>query len=144
MSPAAYAIDPELAPALAEVAERTAGEPAAARGDWRALRKIAEANMRRLAELERDGIPDVELRDFETASSDGARLALCWYARTGSRPGSAAVFAHGGGMIAGDLNMYDPMLSRYAHVTGVRDPLVAGADRHRPRSRPSRRWRCRS
>ncbi len=123
MSPARYAVDPELAPVLAEMAQRTAGDPVAARGDWRALREIADANMRWLAELERQQMPEVELRDFETVSPDGARIRLRWYARLESNPGAAVLFAHGGGMIAGDLDVYDPMVSRYADVTGV--PFVS-------------------
>ena len=123
MSPAAYAVDPELAPVLAEMAQRTAGDPVAARGDWRALREIADANMRWLAELEREGMPEVELRDFETVSPDGARIGLRWYARPESASTAAVLFVHGGGMIAGDLDVYDPMVSRYADVTGV--PFVS-------------------
>ena len=123
MSPGGYAVDPELASVLTEMAQRTAGDPVAARGDWRALREIVEANMRWLAELERAGMPEVELRDFETVTPDGARIALRWYAQPESTPGSAVLFAHGGGMIAGDLDVYDPMVSRYADATGM--PFVS-------------------
>jgi acetyl esterase/lipase len=119
VSPPGYAVDPELAPVLAEIAERTAGDPVAARGDWRTLREIVEANLRWLAEIERETMPDVDLRDFETASPDGAGIRLRWYARHRSSPGSAVLFVHGGGLIAGDLDVYDPMVTRYANVTGV-------------------------
>ncbi len=119
MSPAGYAVDAELAPVLAELAERARREPPVARGDWRALRENAEADMRWLAELERQALPDIELRDFSTISPDGARIGLRWYAKAGSAPGSAVVFAHGGGMIAGNLDVYDPMVSRYVNDSGV-------------------------
>jgi acetyl esterase/lipase len=119
VSASGYAVDAELAPVLAELAERARGEPAVARGDWRALRENAEANMRYLAELEREQLPDVELRDFTTLSADGPRIDLRWYAKLGSAPGSAVVFAHGGGMIAGNIDMYDPMVTRYVNDTGM-------------------------
>ncbi len=119
MSPAGYVVDAELAPVLAELAERARHEPPVARGDWRALRENAEADMRWLAELEREAMPDVELRDFSVVSPDGTEIGLRWYTKAGSAPGSAVVFAHGGGMIAGNLDVYDPMVIRYVNDTGV-------------------------
>ncbi|MGA2009303.1 MAG: alpha/beta hydrolase [Solirubrobacteraceae bacterium] len=113
---APYAVDPEVAAGVAELA----GEPqVVARGDWRELRRVAGEGMRRLAELEARPRPAIEVRAFAVRAPDGASIDVRWYARRGAPPGSAVVFAHGGGLIAGDLDLYDGMVSRYADETGA-------------------------
>lgn len=120
-------MDPEIAAGVAAVA----GEPpAVARGDWEALRRVVTDGMRDLAELEAAPRPAVHTRDFSASAPDGASLALRWYARRDSSPGAAVLFAHGGGMIAGDLDLYDGMVSRYVDESGV--PFMSVAYRLAP------------
>ena len=57
--------------------------------------------------------------EIASALSDGAKIELRWYERRGSRPGSAVVYAHGGGMILSDVDKYDPVVSAYVDGTGV-------------------------
>ena len=35
-----------------------------------------------------------------------------WYTRDGEQPGSAVLYAHGGGMIASSAEIYDPPVAR--------------------------------
>jgi acetyl esterase/lipase len=112
-------LDPEVAAGLERFAAGGAGGPAPARGDWRALRELLTADMTRLAAAESASRPNVEKADFEVASADGEPLAVRWYRPRGTQPGSAVVFVHGGGMIAGDIDLYDGMVSGYVDRAGV-------------------------
>lgn len=115
-----YRLDPELAPILAALAEQAAaGAPARQRGDWQALRESGHAGLAYMASL----VPPVEgiktATHFATAA-DGTAIELRWYT-TGdaAAPGSAVVYAHGGGMMLGNLDLYDSLLSWYVARTGV-------------------------
>jgi acetyl esterase/lipase len=67
--------------------------------------------------------PDVEATDFHVEAADGASLLLRWYAKRGSSPGSAIYYCHGGGMIRGSVDLFDPMVARYVGLTGI--PLLS-------------------
>jgi acetyl esterase/lipase len=141
-----YVLDPQLAAGLERFAAGGAGGPAGsgaggpagggaggpppARGDWRALRELLTADMTRLAAVESASRPDVETVDFEVTSGDGVPLPLRWYRPRGPQPGSAVVFAHGGGMIAGDIDLYDGMVSGYVDRAGV--PFLSVGYRRAP------------
>jgi acetyl esterase/lipase len=109
-------MDPEVA---AGVAALSGSPPAPARGDWEALRRVVTDGMTDLAQIEAAPRPAVKARDFSASAPDGASLALRWYAHRDSSPGAAVLFAHGGGMIAGDLDLYDGMVSRYVDESRV-------------------------
>lgn len=57
-----------------------------------------------------------------TVVLDGAELELRIY-RPAQASGSAALYVHGGGMIGGSVEFYDPMVRSYVQASGV--PLVA-------------------
>jgi acetyl esterase/lipase len=114
-----HTLDEQVAAGLERFAASSAPAPAPARGDWRALREVVSADMARLAASEAVTRPQVATADFTTQSAEGTPLALRWYQRRGTVPGSAVVFAHGGGMIAGDVDSYDGMVSGYVARTGV-------------------------
>jgi acetyl esterase/lipase len=118
-APARHTLDPELAAGLERFAAGGAGGPSPARGDWQALRRLLTADMERLAAAESVPRPNVETVDFEAAVDDGELLALRWYHPRGTQPGSAVVFVHGGGMIAGDIDLYDGMVSGYVDRADV-------------------------
>ena len=63
--------------------------------------------------------PCVEIKPFFTQSIDGAQIELRWYEKAGSQPGSAFVYAHGGGMILSDAAKYDSVVAAYVASTGV-------------------------
>jgi acetyl esterase/lipase len=63
--------------------------------------------------------PDVQLTSFSTMTKDGTPIELRWYTKKNATPGSAVVYVHGGGMILGNLDMYDAVVSAYVTATGV-------------------------
>jgi acetyl esterase/lipase len=115
----AYTLDPDVAAALAALAE--AGSPPP-RGDWRALRVRGNAGQAYFASIT-PKFSGVDIATHFTVSSDGAPIELRWYTVAGSAPGSAVVYAHGGGMVLGSLDAYDSLLSWYVAVSGV--PFLA-------------------
>ena len=56
---------------------------------------------------------------FTTSSFDGAEITLRWYRAHDAFPGSAVVYLHGGGMIAGSAELYEPLVRAYVEWTGV-------------------------
>ena len=136
-----YELDPELVPVLAALAQRAAaagragaaGRPGGAaappRGDWKALRLAGEAGQAYLATLVPPSSGVRTSTHFATAP-DGAAIELRRYAKPGSAPGSAVVYAHGGGMIMGSLDLYDEVIGWYVDQTGV--PFVSVGYRRAP------------
>lgn len=68
----------------------------------------------------------------ELATADGATIPLRWYARKDApgEPGPAALYLHGGGMIAGHAEMFDGYVSRYASASGT--PILSPGYRLAP------------
>ncbi len=135
-------MDPEVAAAMAPIAEAAAGTTPPPPGDWQA-RRVALDEM--LATMTAAWSPPADvtvgkmLATAGGATPVGARL----YRRGGGQPGSLAVYLHGGRMFLGSLDMYDPICRRYTHLSGV--PLLSVdfrfAPEHptRPRSRTATR-----
>ena len=114
-----YELDAEIAPAMAALAAGSAGAQAPARGDWRAVRATAEAGQAYLDTLT-PASPGVSSTSFTTSTSDGVgEIELRWYTRAGASLGPAVVYAHGGGMIGGSLDLYDKVVSWYVAQAGV-------------------------
>jgi acetyl esterase/lipase len=114
-----YQLHPELAPAMAALATKAAGAPVPARGDWRAVRVAASAGLAYMATITPSSA-GVTSTSFRTATSDGEdEIELRWYTKDGTAPGSAVVYTHGGGMIAGSLDLYDQVVSWYVAESGV-------------------------
>jgi acetyl esterase/lipase len=114
----ALSMDPQvlaaMAPLMAMMAEAT--PPPA--GDWQTRRQNVDGLLAMLAE----GQPtptDVKRTEYELTTADGGTLALRWYTRNGQTPGSAVLYLHGGGMILGSLELYDPTVARYVSASGV-------------------------
>ena len=87
-------VDPQVAAALA-AAEGSAGIPAPAPGDWKALRARANAGQAYLASLIAPSA-NVTISTCAAAATDGTPVGLRWYTRRGPAPGSAVIYAHGG------------------------------------------------
>jgi acetyl esterase/lipase len=114
-----YQVDPELAAVLAVIARANGDTPVPERGDWKALRRGGSAGQAYLASLIAPSA-NVSATSYTATAADGAPIGLRWYAKLGSAaPGSAVVYAHGGGMVMGNLDVYDTLLSLYVTMTGV-------------------------
>jgi acetyl esterase/lipase len=117
----AYTLDPDIAAALAILAQTGSVTPPA-RGDWQALRASGNAGQAYFASITPQ-FSGIAVTTYSTTSTDGAPIDLRWYTRDGDSPGSAVLYAHGGGMVLGSLDSYDSLLSWYVAVTGV--PFLA-------------------
>jgi acetyl esterase/lipase len=124
-----YALDPELVTVMEALAQRSRNTPRPRRGDWQALRDIGNAGQKYLATL----VPSssgVHNSTYVATAADGASLELRWYTTDIAGPGSAVVYAHGGGMVLGSIDLYDELMSFYVDRTGV--PFLAVAYRLAP------------
>lgn len=122
--------DPEIAAVLQQAAGSPRPAPPA-RGDWQTLRANTEGLMAALAPAARPA--SVHATEHSTTTWDGEALTLRWYTRKGSHPGSAVVYAHGGGLVCGTLDLYDGIISRYVETTGV--PFLGVEYRRAPEAR---------
>jgi acetyl esterase/lipase len=114
-----YELDAELAPAMAALAAQAAEAQAPARGDWQAVRTASAAGLAYLDTLT-PASQDVTTTSFTTSTRDGRdEIELRWHTKTSAAPGAAVVYAHGGGMIGGSLDLYDKVVSWYVAQTGV-------------------------
>ncbi|MFE4667505.1 alpha/beta hydrolase [Streptomyces sp. NPDC056716] len=122
-----FALDAQLMEAVraAMAAAGSARPEPAPRDDWKARRTNSERAWTALGGvLPRH--PEVVRTDHEFVSYDGAKVLARWYTPPGpaaDRPGPAAVYVHGGGMIAGSVDLHDPVIAAYAADSGV--PLLA-------------------
>lgn len=118
-----FTLDAELTAMFAAVAA-AGGEPvnATPRGDALALRETSDAMLAAIGQMERP-TPSVSRTDFDVTLADGSTILLRWYSRAQSSPGSALVYAHGGGMICASVDLYDPLVGTYVEDTGV--PILA-------------------
>jgi acetyl esterase/lipase len=96
-----YELDAELAPVLASGRRDRCGRPGP-HGHPRAL--LTGRDHHAVHHPTSDGNDEIELR---------------WYTNGGTAPGSAIVYAHGGGMIGRSLDLYDKVVCRYVRRTGV-------------------------
>ncbi|MEV7045564.1 alpha/beta hydrolase [Amycolatopsis sp. NPDC051061] len=113
-----YAIDPELGAVLAGLA---AGEGPVI-DDWRSLRVAGEGGQGWYGQQVPAwpaGYPTVEAQTWQVGADEGAVLRARWVTRKGHSPGSAVVFAHGGGMVLGTIDLWDPLVAGYVAATGV-------------------------
>ncbi|HEY2061401.1 MAG TPA: alpha/beta hydrolase [Amycolatopsis sp.] len=120
-----FTVDPQLSTILAPMA----GIPQPAAGDVEGRRAVLEAMMAQTAALQPTP-GDVVTTDFHAVAEDGAKILLRWYAKTGAAPGPAALYLHGGGMILGNVALYDGPIARYVSATGV--PMLAADYRLAP------------
>lgn len=127
----AFSWDPELA-AILEAAAAAMGEapPPPPRGDAIGLREVTNPMMAAMVEAW-PGDPSVTRTSHRTTSShDGAEIALHWFEKKNSSPGSGVLYAHGGGMICGSVDLYVPVIETYVAATGV--PMLAVSYRLAP------------
>src|SRR4030088_2297371 len=113
----AFTLDPDIAVAIEAMAGQLAPLTSAARGDWKALRDASNSILAAMASIFQP-TPTVTITAHSITTNDGSRVAARWCAKEGPAPGSAVLYAHGGGMIAGDISAYDASLVPYVEQTG--------------------------
>jgi acetyl esterase/lipase len=109
--------DPEIAAVFAALAEAP-DVPVTDRGDALGLREIADAGLVQMNEFAPD-LPDVTRTDHVVPTADGSSILVRLYRTSSTLPGSAVVYAHGGGMICGSMASYDRLVAGYVEATGV-------------------------
>jgi acetyl esterase/lipase len=118
----ALMLDPEVAVALEPMATAMADTVPPPVGDVQSRRPMIEDVMAKTAAAQ--PLPtDVKVTDFYATVTDGTKLLLRWYVKDDAAPGPAALYLHGGGMIAGSVALYDGPVSRYVSNSGV--PMLA-------------------
>ena len=114
-----YTLDRELAPAMAALAEHAAEAARPARDDWQAVRAAASTGLAYMASIT-PASSGVVTTSFATATSDGqGDIELRWYTTADAMPGPAVIYSHGGGMLAGSVDLYHEVVSRYVAESGV-------------------------
>lgn len=104
-----YSLDPEVDEALAQLAAGGTA-PVPARGDWQTLRKNGTAGQTYMASMT-PAVHGVTTTKYHVTASDGVELELRWYQNGHRSASSAVVYAHGGGVVLGNLDTYDSLLS---------------------------------
>jgi acetyl esterase/lipase len=110
--------DPEVAAVLAPMAEEMANAPHFEVGDVDGRRAALEPFLG-AANGAQPMPTDVKMDDFHTRSFDGTEIMLRWYTKEGAATGAAAVYLHGGGMILGNVSLFDGPVARYVSASGV-------------------------
>lgn len=110
-------IDIELGAVLAALAAATPPEPLPV-GDWKSRRAAMNTVYRELeaASVRVDG---VDSADLTVPSGDGHQVPVRLFRVPGSLPTALLVYLHGGGMIAGSVDVYEQVCRRYAVDAGV-------------------------
>jgi len=111
-------LDPEVAEALEPMEARAADQTPPPVGDV-LTRRTSQEELVKHAE---DAVPmagDVVITDYQVTTPDGPQILARWYAKQGSSPGSAVLYTHGGGMIAGNVGQLDKTLAQYVSASGV-------------------------
>jgi acetyl esterase/lipase len=126
-------MDPEVQQALSKIRTLMGSTERPPRGDWKTRRKHGEAMFAASAKL--TPVPsDVATRDVLIRSYDGAEIRLRLFEKKDTRrPGSAVLYLHGGGMVLGNVEVFDAILRRLASQSGV--PIV-GVDYRLPPEHP--------
>jgi acetyl esterase/lipase len=118
----AFSYDPQIESALkdllAAMGEVFQPEP----GDWKSLRDGINTMMTSMQTVV-PVFPDVVQTRYKIIAGDGTEIALRWYTKKGAASGAAVLYLHGGGMICGSVDLYNPLVSAYVDATGV--PMLA-------------------
>ncbi|MDN5299344.1 MAG: hypothetical protein PWP51_1897 [Clostridiales bacterium] len=111
----AFSLDPEIKALLSKSAQSATSIE---RGDWQTIRATYSAMWNAMAAVA-PKYPDVERKSFSVMVKDGTMIDLRWYTKKGSNPGSAVVYAHGGGKILGSVEGHDSIVANYVSQSGV-------------------------
>ncbi|WP_410872080.1 alpha/beta hydrolase [Nocardia sp. A7] len=116
----AFTLDPQVADALAPMATAMADSTPPPVGDVAGRRAILEQVIAH-ADTAQPAASDVTITDHSMITADGATILVRWYERDdrSTEPGPAAIYLHGGGMILGNVGLFDGSVSRYVSASGT-------------------------
>jgi len=119
-----YSYDPQIQEVLAAMRAAYGDMPVSAAGDWQGLRQQSNSSLAAM-KVAAPASKNVALTDYRTSARDGTDIALRWYTKkvVSAPRGSAVLYLHGGGMICGSIDLYDPLICSYVDGTGV--PMLA-------------------
>lgn len=114
-----YRLDDQLAQALAQLPPEFLSMPDPPANDVRALRNRINYQYTEMGRLAPPVPAGVDREDVSIPVGGDVSLEARWYSKGGARPGSAVVYAHGGGQVAGTLDHYDRRMRVYVAETSV-------------------------
>lgn len=114
----ALEMDPEVAVAMAPLAEAAVGTTPPPPGDWRTRRAAVDELISQFTGSWTTPV-DVDVTDFAASAADGTPIPLRLYRKAGSAPGSLVVYLHGGGMFLCSIDTHDPICRSYTAASGV-------------------------
>lgn len=114
-----YSFDPEIIAAMSSFMEQNPPGPFPEKGNPLMLRESLNtfyANLSNLFPIH----TDVRTEDFTIKTSVGTEIKLRWYIPADKvDSGSAILYLHGGGRVAGSMELYDRIVANFAHLSGV-------------------------
>jgi acetyl esterase/lipase len=115
-----FEIDPEVGKVLAALeAENGPMPPPPPAGDIEGRRVALNAMLEHANNIAQPIAGEVEITDREVVAVDGTVLRARWYRLPASDNRAAVLYLHGGGMILGNVPIFDGPVSRYVASTGV-------------------------
>lgn len=90
------------------------------RGNVAGLREVCDRGMVRSYRAVTPDVDCIAVSDHAIATDDGQSITVRHYVPGGvdGHSGSAIVYAHGGGLISGSIDIYDPVVREYARQSG--------------------------
>lgn len=128
-----YHLDEQFAQAMAQLPPEFMNTPEPPPNDVEALRAVIDYQYTEMGKLAPPVPNGVDREDVAISVGDGATLEARWYTKGDARPGSAVVYAHGGGQVAGTLDHYDRRMRVYVAETSV--PILSVGYRVAPEGR---------
>ena len=114
-----YELDPQFAQAIAQLPPEFMNQPEPPVDDVEALRDVINYQYTEMGKLAPPVPSGIGREDVLIPVGDGVVLEARWYTKGDARPGSAVVYAHGGGQVAGTLDHYDRRMRVYVAETSV-------------------------
>ena len=125
-----YRLDDQLAEALARLPAEFLTAPDPPANDVRALRDRINYQYSEMGKLAPPVPTAIDCEDVTILAGGDVALNARWYTKDDTRPGSAVIYAHGGGQVAGTLDHYDRRMRVYLAETSV--PILSVAYRVAP------------
>jgi acetyl esterase/lipase len=130
----AFTVDPEIAAIIAAAAGHMPAVDRPAPGDIDAMRAATNGSLP-LVFARFPAAPDVAVENLVMETDDGALIRMLWCGKRHEIDGPVVLYVHGGGMICGNVEAFEPLTRYYAQRTGI--PIVSIEYRLAPEHRVS-------